>query len=87
MSSTSDVSNRSETRNADQPGPGARGRHVACALMIAAVISSIGAATLGASLFSILLVGLLLLCPLLMWTPLRYQDRSLARAERTPRGG
>ena len=50
---------------------------VACGLMALAGVGLVAAVFLGAPLVSILLAGLLLLCPLLMWAPLRYQRRSL----------
>jgi Flp pilus assembly protein TadB len=39
------------------------------------------AIALRAPLVSILLVGLLLLCPLLMWMPVRHERRHLTRSE------
>jgi hypothetical protein len=39
------------------------------------------AIALRAPLVSILLVGLLLLCPLLMWMPVRHEPRHLTRSE------
>ena len=46
---------------------------VAAALLIAIALR--------APLVSILLVGLLLLCPLLMWMPVRHEHRHLTRSE------
>ena len=45
--------------------------------MTFAAVGLVVAVLLGAPLLSILLAGLLLLCPLLLWAPFRYQDRSL----------
>ena len=55
--------------------------------MALAAVGLVVAVLLGAPLVSILLAGLLLLCPLLVWAPLRYQNRSLGalRQERPPR--
>lgn len=39
------------------------------------------AIALRAPLVSILLVGVLLLCPLLMWMPVRHEPRHLTRSE------
>ncbi len=44
--------------------------------MTLAGVGLVVAVFLGAPLVSILLAGLLLLCPLLMWAPFRYQSRS-----------
>jgi Flp pilus assembly protein TadB len=46
---------------------------VAAALVIAIALR--------APLVSILVVGLLLLCPLLMWMPVRHERRHLTRSE------
>lgn len=46
-------------------------RPVACVLMAAAAVGLLSAFALGAPLVSILLAGVLLLCPLLMWAPFR----------------
>lgn len=54
-------------------------------LMGAAAVGLVLATVLGAPLVSILLVGLLLLCPLLMWVPFRYEDRALDEPRRTER--
>ena len=45
--------------------------------MTFAAVGLVVAVLLGAPLVSILLAGLLLLCPLLLWAPFRYQDRSV----------
>lgn len=44
-------------------------------------IALLAAIALRAPLVSILLVGLLLLCPLLMWMPVRHERRPLTRSE------
>lgn len=46
-------------------------RTVACILMVTAAVGLLSAFALGAPLVSILLAGVLLLCPLLMWAPFR----------------
>lgn len=69
-----------QEREASNGGPsraGSVGWHVACGIMTFAAFGLVAAVLLGAPLVSILLAGVLLLCPLLMWAPLRYQDRSL----------
>ena len=48
---------------------------LACAFMTIAALGLVVAVLLGAPLVSILLVGLLLVCPLLMWVPFRFQER------------
>jgi hypothetical protein len=55
--------------------------------MTLAAVGLVVAVLLGAPLVSILLAGLLLLCPLLLWAPFRYQNRSLGalHQERPPR--
>lgn len=53
-------------------------RRVTAALAVAAVGGLVATTLLGAPLVTILLVGLLLLCPLLTWVPFR------ARRERDP---
>ncbi len=50
---------------------------VACGLMAAAAVGLITAAVLGAPLVSVLLAGLLLVCPMLMWVPFRYERSAL----------
>lgn len=52
-------------------------RAVAWGLVATAVAGLVTALVLGAPLVSILLVGLLLLCPLLLWVPFRFERRSL----------
>lgn len=47
-----------------------------CGAMLLAAAGLVAAVFLGAPLVSIFLAGLLLLCPLLMWAPVRYQARS-----------
>ena len=54
---------------------------IACGLMTFAALGLVAAVFLGAPLVSILLAGLLLLCPLLLWAPSRYQPRSLDALE------
>lgn len=46
-------------------------RTAACVLMATAAVGLLSAFALGAPLVSILLAGVLLLCPLLMWAPFR----------------
>ena len=53
--------------------------------MVAAAVGLVASTLLGAPLVSVLLVGLLLLCPLLMWVPFRYEDRALDETGRTER--
>jgi Flp pilus assembly protein TadB len=48
------------------------------AVFAAALLAAIA---LRAPLVSILLVGLLLVCPLLMWMPVRHERRHLTRSE------
>ena len=62
-----------------------RGR-VACGVMTIAAVALVVAVLLGAPLVSVLLAGLLLLCPLLMWAPIRYQDRSFDSLSSARRG-
>ncbi len=47
-----------------------------CAAMLIAAGALVGLMVAGAPLFSILLLGLLLICPLLLWVPFRYEQRS-----------
>lgn len=54
------------------------GWRLACGAMTLAAVGLVVAVLLGAPLVSILLAGLLLLCPLLLWAPFHYQDRSLS---------
>ncbi len=61
------------------------GRVVTCAVMVLAAAGLVVAVFLGAPLVSILLVGLLLLCPLLMWVPYRY-ERDAQERDRFERG-
>lgn len=49
-------------------------RRVTAALAVAAAAGLVATTLLGAPLVSILLVGLLLLCPLLTWVPFRTRD-------------
>lgn len=51
-------------------------RRLAAWAMTLAAVGLVVAVLLGAPLISVFLAGLLLLCPLLMWSPFRYQDRS-----------
>lgn len=53
------------------------GWRLAYGAMTLAALGFVLAVLLGAPLVSILLAGLLLLCPLLLWAPLRYRHRSL----------
>lgn len=66
------------------PGGAARswsaGRRVACVFMVLAAVGLLGAVAVAATLVSILLVGLLLLCPLLMWVPFRLSEEDRERA-------
>ena len=63
------------------------GWRISCGVMTLAAVGLVVAVVLGAPLVSILLAGLLLLCPLLLWAPFRYQNRSLGapHQERPPR--
>lgn len=53
------------------------GRWVAGAVAALALAGLVAAIGLGAPLISILIIGLLLLCPLLLWVPFRLERRSL----------
>lgn len=57
----------------------------ACAVMLLAAAGLVVAILLGAPLVSILLVGLLLLCPLLLWVPFRFELRSRDDLDRSAR--
>lgn len=57
-------------------------RRLACGAMTLAATGLVIAVLLGAPLISVLLAGVLLLCPLLLWAPLRYHDRSLDALDR-----
>ncbi len=61
-------------------GGAVAGRRVACVFMVLAAAGLLVAVVLGATLVSILLVGLLLLCPLLMWVPFRLPEQDRDRA-------
>jgi hypothetical protein len=50
--------------------------------MTLAAVGLVVAVLFGAPLVSILLAGLLLLCPLLMWAPFRSRERSLGSLRR-----
>lgn len=52
-------------------------RHLACAVMVVAAVGVVTGAVLDAPLVSFLLAGLLLLCPLLMWVPFHFEQRSV----------
>lgn len=62
------------------------GWRLACGAMTLAAVGLVVAVLLGAPLVSIFLAGLLLLCPLLLWAPFRYQDRSLGALHPGNRG-
>jgi hypothetical protein len=62
------------------------GRWVACTLMGLGVLGLLVAFVLGAPLVSVLLIGLLLLCPLLLWIPFRFERRSLDGSDPERRG-
>jgi hypothetical protein len=62
------------------------GRRAACGVMTVAGVGLVMAALLGAPLVSILLGGLLLLCPLLVWTPFAMGERPRHHAARDGRG-
>jgi hypothetical protein len=51
-----------------------------CLIGVVAV-ALLAAIAFRAPLVSILLVGVLLLCPLLMWMPVRHERRHLTRSE------
>lgn len=59
-------------------------RRAACVLMVLASAGLVVAAFLGAPLVSVLLAGLLLLCPLLMWVPYRFDRDAMGSARRRP---
>jgi len=59
--------------------PPSGARIAVCTLMVLAAAGLVAATFLGAPLVSILLVGLLLLCPLLMWVPFRSADGAVRR--------
>ena len=69
-----------EASGADREQKRSRARRLACAAMVAAAAGLLAAAALGAPLVSVLLIGILLLCPLLMWAPFRFEQRSQERA-------
>lgn len=58
-----------------------------CLLMAVAALGSIAAFLLGAPLVSVFLAGLLLICPLLAWSPSRYQRRAVSAAAARGPGG
>lgn len=58
-----------------------RGSSVRRWLIALAGVALLAAVALRAPLVSILLVGILLLCPLLMWMPVRHERRHLTRSE------
>lgn len=60
-------------------------RRVACGVMGLAAVGLFIGLLVGAPLVSILLAGLLLLCPLLLWMPFRFERRALDRIEPTSR--
>jgi hypothetical protein len=60
---------------------------VICGLLLAAGAVMLVALALDAPFVSILLVGLVLVCPLLMWAPFRVQQASLRSLDRTDRKG
>jgi len=62
------------------------GRWVAGAVAVLALAGLVAAVILGAPLVSILIIGVLLLCPLLLWVPLRFERRSLDESTPERRG-
>lgn len=57
-------------------------RRLAAWAMTLAAVGLVAAVLLGAPLISVFLAGLLLLCPLLMWSPFRYQANSFDALDR-----
>ncbi len=67
--------------HADRPARGSLIRRPGvCALMSLAAGGLVVAILMGAPLVSILIVGLLLLCPLLMWVPFRFEQEARDRS-------
>jgi len=67
-------------RRSDASGPrkgSGASRTAVWGLVAVAGAGLVAALVLGAPLVSILLVGLLLLCPLLLWVPFRFERRPL----------
>ena len=79
------VRHERETRPAST---GSAFRRAALVLMSLAALGLVAALLLGAPLVSVFLIGLLLLCPLLMWVPFRFERRALEGSVRAkPRHG
>lgn len=56
--------------------------HVAAYAVLGILVSILLAVgVLGAPLVSVLLIGLLLVCPLLMWVPFRFEEENRERAQ------
>ena len=63
-------------------------QHVAAYGVVVIISSGLFAAgMLGAPLVAILLTGLLLLCPLLMWVPFRFEKKTREELMSRPRHG
>lgn len=81
------------TRSQEAAGGPRTGRtalrgHMAAYGVVAIISSGLFAAgMLGAPLVAILLIGLLLLCPLLMWVPFRFEKKTREEPMSRPRHG